>query len=502
MEKKSISVLILFLVAFLCLSGCTKEEEAKETGYDLSGKTYYNTVDDYGNEDHSKIWFGKDGTFVMKDNFYDGYYEISGTWSIKENVATLEVSDTGVGEFKKIVFEIADEDTLVLKTSLAGSLQDHVFSTTETKGSSAPAPEFKTANYYNISQSGSNVSRLELHSDGSFTFLDQNDFGITEINGTYATGDNIVKMKGTAASTEYSFDFVIAADGTLVLQNDIGVSATGDVFSSIYEPSVKVLCTGLTSLYNNYWATEGVKNYDLGVKATPENTTDVITYYVEDENVVKVDENGLASTVNVGKTKIHITCGDQEKVVGFETKAKGPSSIEFDENPLVFYVNNTVKISAKALPATADQALTYKSSDESVATVDKYGNITGICPGSTEITVTAVNGVSAVLKVWVEGETVIFKMKNNVSVKAGSGEKIPYKATWIMCYDGSLNKIDVTDEVEFHTAYTSALDIDGHGNVYAKGAIYETTDVPVSFSYSDGSSFYVESETFYVHVVK
>ncbi|MBQ2583260.1 MAG: hypothetical protein II577_05100, partial [Erysipelotrichaceae bacterium] len=125
-----------------------------------------------------------------------------------------------------------------------------------------------------------------------------------------------------------------------------------------------------------------------------------------------------------------------------------------------------------------------------------------VSPDITKVTVTASNGKQAVCDVCVEGETVIFSMQNNVSVKAASGEKIPYKATWIMCYDFNYNTQDVTNEVDFHTAYTSALDIDGHGNVYAKGAIYETVDIPVYFSFSDGSSFYVQSQEFTVHVVK
>ncbi|MBR3227495.1 MAG: hypothetical protein IKF68_03010, partial [Erysipelotrichaceae bacterium] len=99
-------------------------------------------------------------------------------------------------------------------------------------------------------------------------------------------------------------------------------------------------------------------------------------------------------------------------------------------------------------------------------------------------------------------ETVIFTMQNNVSVKAGTGEKIPYKATHISCYDWTVNSQDVTEWVDFHTAYTSALDIDGYGNVYAKGAVYETVDIPVYFTYSDGSSFFVTSPTFTVHVEK
>ncbi|MBP5280397.1 MAG: hypothetical protein J6Z03_07920, partial [Erysipelotrichaceae bacterium] len=91
---------------------------------------------------------------------------------------------------------------------------------------------------------------------------------------------------------------------------------------------------------------------------------------------------------------------------------------------------------------------------------------------------------------------------NNVSVKAGSGEKIPYKATWISCYDFAVNKQDVTNEVDFHTAFTSALDIDGYGNVYAKGAVYDTVDITVYFTFTDGSSFNVRSQDFIVHVEK
>ncbi|MBQ2659277.1 MAG: hypothetical protein IJF87_12000, partial [Erysipelotrichaceae bacterium] len=129
-------------------------------------------------------------------------------------------------------------------------------------------------------------------------------------------------------------------------------------------------------------------------------------------------------------------------------------------------------------------------------------NVTGVSPGNTKITVKAVNDVSATCDVCVEGETVIFEMKNNVSVNAGSGEKIPYKAYHVGCYDGETFKNDVTDYVDFHTAYTSALDIDGNGNVYAKGAVYETVDIEVYFTYSDGGSFFVTSDTYIVHVEK
>ena len=96
---------IVILLTVLILCSCTKK-----SNHDIAGKTYYNTVDEYGNSEHSKVWFGKDNSFVINDNFFDGSYEISGKWSINENVINLEVEKTGVGEFKTIKFEITDDD--------------------------------------------------------------------------------------------------------------------------------------------------------------------------------------------------------------------------------------------------------------------------------------------------------------------------------------------------------------------------------------------------------
>ena len=410
--KRKIGIMILLL---MLLCSCKKQEP--EPSFDLGGKTYYNTVDNYGNENHSKLWFGKDGSFVMTDNFYDGYYDITGSWSLKENVCTLNVENTGVGTFSTILFEVKDNDTLILKTNLAGSVSGDTFSTTEIKG---------------------------------------------------PTGDDSGKKDDPKPD-----------DG-----------------------NKEIPCTEIVSLYKNYWAEEGTKSWHLDIKPVPENTTDKMTYKSNDEEIVKIDENGNVTTGKIGKTTIDITCGSQKITVGFETRADGPKSLTLDPTSITMYKGESKTIKVKTDPEGMDTKLTFTSADPDVATVDKDGNVTGVFPGLTKITVKAENGVSTTCDVCIEGETVIFEMENNVSVKAASGQKIPYKAYWIMCYDGSVNTVDVTDEVDFHTAYTSALDIDGHGNVYAKGAIYETTDVPVYFSYSDGSSFYVESQTFYVHVVK
>ena len=413
--------LLVYLLILFMICGCSGK---KEETYDLAGKTYYNTVDAYGNETHSHVWFGKDGSYVFTDNNAEGIRELNGTWSIKENVITLDTS--AYSDLGKILFEIQDDETLTLMSTMEGSASGAVFTT--------------------------DLSRME-----------KNEAAVPD------NTDNKEKE-------EKDPDPV---------------------------PETKnIPCTGLTSQYHNYWAIEGVKSFSLEVKASPENTTDTITYSSDDEKIVKVDEKGYVTPLSPGKTKIHVKCGDQSLELGFETRAKGPTSIELEDDDIRFYFGNTAKIKAKALPETADQTLTYEVSDKSIIRVDDSGNITARRPGIAKVTVSGKNGVSAVCDVMVEGETVIFTMEDNRSVKAESGEKIPYSAEWIACYDGNVTSQDVTNEVEFHTAYTSALDIDGHGNVYAKGAIYETTDIPVYFTFSDGSSFNVTSPTYTIRVVK
>ncbi len=254
---KKAKVLLVLIIMALCFSACTsKTEEEKEEvkpAYDIAGKTYYNTVDNYGHDDHARVWLGKDVSFVFNDSYTEGYYEVNGSWTLNENVCTLNVEKTGAGSFSKIIFEVEDNDTLSLKTNLEGSKSGDTFSINEIKGSTVKPEEKKEEE-----------KKEEKKEDG------------------------------------------------------------GETSNVIETPDIK--CTGLTSLYNNYWAYEGVKNYDLEVKKIPADSNEVITYTSDDENVVTVDAYGYATAVKEGKTKIHIKCGDVERIVGFETRSKTPKA--------------------------------------------------------------------------------------------------------------------------------------------------------------------------------
>ena len=266
MNNRALKIMtVVFIIFALC--ACSSKKEDDKPAFDISGKTYYNTVDDFNHSDHAKVWFGRNGTFVLNDSYKDGYYEMNGTWELNEDVCTLNVENDS--SFSKVIFEVKDDNTIVLKTTLLGSRSDSIFSTTETKGSNSSS-----------SNTNNNASSSETKPE--------------------ETKPDSTKPEESKPETD---------------SKPKEETSTKDV-----------PCTGLSAPYHNYWAYEGVKDWDLEIVKTPENTTDKITYKSNDEKVVKVDENGKATTVSPGKTTIDITCGSQKLTIGFETRSKDPEA--------------------------------------------------------------------------------------------------------------------------------------------------------------------------------
>ena len=274
---KIIKKVLILISVLLMLVSCTKKVDYASY---ISGKTFYNTVDEFDNIDHSKIWFGTDKSFVMQDNFFDGTYEISGKWAIENNVCTLTVDKTGVGAYETIKFEIKDEDTIILKTALAGSKFEDTFTTTEVKGNgnnntsndnnttnnnttnnnttnnnnnntsnnnsnnnnntsnnntsnNSNNNNTKKDNYINATfYSCTGESTFELRSDGSATFLDKNDYSVAEGNGKYVIDGDYITIKDFAPTNPFGQNIKLKkhAENTYILETNLGISVSGDYF--------------------------------------------------------------------------------------------------------------------------------------------------------------------------------------------------------------------------------------------------------------------------------
>ncbi len=75
---------------------------------------------------------------------------------------------------------------------------------------------------------------------------------------------------------------------------------------------------------------------------------------------------------------------------------KDPTNVEIDRDEMALSPGETARLSAAVVPAWADEVtVCWKSSNESVATVDENGNVTAVMQGSCKITATSVNGKTA-----------------------------------------------------------------------------------------------------------
>lgn len=139
----------------------------------------------------------------------------------------------------------------------------------------------------------------------------------------------------------------------------------------------------------------------IKVTITPSDATDkAVTFESSDNKVVTVDSNGKITAVGPGTATVTVRTKDGSKTatVTVTVKASEPSTVsvtgvKLDQNSLVLQVDGSASLTATVEPENAtNKEVTWKSSAESVATVDANGKVTAIAPGMAAITVTTVDG--------------------------------------------------------------------------------------------------------------
>lgn len=152
-----------------------------------------------------------------------------------------------------------------------------------------------------------------------------------------------------------------------------------------YAGQVKALKEQKVTANSTYVKTYGDPVFHLNAKASGNGS---LSYISDDENVVKVDENGNVTIVGAGTAKITVTASETQeyakasRIVTVNVKKAIPTLTTTD-------YTKTYGDKAFNLGATAKGKLTYKSSDTKAATVDKNGKVTIKAPGVVTITVSA-----------------------------------------------------------------------------------------------------------------
>ena len=251
---------------------------------------------------------------------------------------------------------------------------------------------------------------------------------------------------------------VAAGETTItVTTEDGGKTATCKVTVKAAAVAVTGVTLNKTALTLNIGASE-----TLSATVAPADATNKkVTWKSSDAAVASVDANGKVTGVKAGEATITVTTEDGGKTATCKVTVKPNLVSEITLAALAIYVGESKAITATVKPDDAtNKELTWKSSDESIATVDNTGKVTGKKIGTATITATARDGsgvsgsctvtvLSLVKKVTVTPATMTLGQNKSYTLKAtvevfGSG--IDTGVTWTSS-DTTIATVDATGKV-------------------------------------------------------
>ena len=212
----------------------------------------------------------------------------------------------------------------------------------------------------------------------------------------------------------------------------------------------------------------------LTATVAPANATDkTVTWKSSDATVATVDANGKVVAKKAGEVTITATAGGVSGTLKITVSDKAPTVIPVQSVTVTgkqeFVEGASTTLTATVAPADAtDKTVTWKSSDESVATVDKDGVVTAKKAGTVTITATA-GGVSGTLHITVTAKPVETVPVTSVEVTVEAGTTVSVgktlQATATVKPGNATNK-----KVTWKSSDESIATVDANGVITAKKA--------------------------------
>lgn len=180
--------------------------------------------------------------------------------------------------------------------------------------------------------------------------------------------------------------------------------------------------------------------HQITVGVTPEDVLiDIAAYIykVADETVATVDDEGVLTLLKAGETELSVKFrGNQEIATSCTIKiTRDPVPVTGLKVPdeVAVQERKTFNLSEKVtvLPGNADDpSLRYEIADETVATVDEEGVVTGVKEGTTTLTVTSVANpeVTKTIPVNVVSDIKVIEIKLNAASKLNGKTVAPGQA--------------------------------------------------------------------------
>ena len=247
-----------------------------------------------------------------------------------------------------------------------------------------------------------------------------------------------------------------------VTTEDGGKTATCKV--TVSDKEVKV--TGVTLNKTTLTLETGASETLTATIAPADATNQKVSWKSSKEAVATVDANGKVTGVKAGEAVITVTTEDGGMTatckVYVNTATVAVTGVMLNKTETTILEGGSETLVATVLPENAtNRNVSWKSSDEAVATVDANGKVTGVKAGEAVITVTTEDGKKTnTCKVTVKSNTVNVKgvvlNKTSISIPIGEDETLAAKVlpenatnqnvTW-SCKNPEIASVDANGKV-------------------------------------------------------
>lgn len=305
-------------------------------------------------------------------------------------------------------------------------------------------------------------------------------YELTPTSATIKVGDTIVltaktSHEGCQITWKSNNEAVATVSGGTVTGKSEGVATITADFNN----GEKKLTAQITVQKKEYTYSISKETLTLKVGATEKITTDTsledktVTWSSADEKIAKVAADGTVTAVAAGTVVITATFKDGTKKNCTVTVSKGDGKIELSSSKATIIAGGTAITLTAKVTGLKDTTVIWKSSDESIAVVDK-GKVTGKKAGTVKITATskADANVTATCEVTVKDGAGDLKDKNgNIVYVAENGT---YRKATIADYDKA-DKFFIQKEGKLYR-YTGWQTIEGYTYYYDKNGNFVTGD--------------------------
>lgn len=165
-------------------------------------------------------------------------------------------------------------------------------------------------------------------------------------------------------------------------------------FTDTCEVSVVIAPEGI-SLNKKSATLKAGNTLQLTATIVPSNTTNkTVTWTSSDTKVATVSSKGLVTAMAGGSCTITAkTSSGSFTAKCTITVTQTTSGVTLDTSAFTIYTTGSKTLKATVLPATStNKAVTWSSDDQTIATVNSSGKVTGVRPGTAIITVKTVDG--------------------------------------------------------------------------------------------------------------